>query len=86
MLVGWWLTFCLVIATGFRSSLISHLTVQGRSRVPESLADLVAKGGKWTWGTETWAYNGATLEYFSKHTDPIVMQIHKNMQVSCMVW
>ncbi|KAK3873975.1 hypothetical protein Pcinc_021053 [Petrolisthes cinctipes] len=80
MLVGWWLVFCLVISTGFRSSLISHLTVQGRSRAPESLGDLVEQEG-WTWGTEPWAYNGATLEYFSKHTDPIVKQIHNNMQV-----
>ncbi|KAK4326199.1 hypothetical protein Pmani_003267 [Petrolisthes manimaculis] len=80
MLVGWWLVFCLVISTGFSSSLISHLTVQGRSRAPESLGDLVEQEG-WTWGTEPWAYNGATLEYFSKHTDTIVKQIHTNMQV-----
>ncbi|KAK3868806.1 hypothetical protein Pcinc_025844 [Petrolisthes cinctipes] len=80
MLVGWWLTFCLVISTGFRSSLISHLTVQGRSRVPENLGDLVQEEG-WTWGTATWTYDGAVLEYFSKHTHHVLRKIHKNMQV-----
>lgn len=81
MLVGWWLTFCLVISTGFRSSLISHLTVQSRTRAPENFGDLVAEEG-WNWGTETWTYDGAVLEYFSKHTHPVMKQIHNNMQVS----
>lgn len=81
MLVGWWLIFCLVIATGFRSSLISHLTVQGRSKAPETLRDLVEEEGR-TWGSEKWSYNGAIYEYFAEHTHPVMKEIHNNMQVS----
>ncbi|KAK4315687.1 hypothetical protein Pmani_013086 [Petrolisthes manimaculis] len=82
MLVGWWLVFCLVVSTGFRSSLISHLTVQGRSRAPESFSDLVELETQgWGWGTETWTYDGAVLEYFSKHNHPVMKTLHNNMQV-----
>ncbi|XP_071544962.1 glutamate receptor ionotropic, delta-1-like [Panulirus ornatus] len=80
LLVGWWLVFCLVITTGFRSSLIAHLTVQGRSGTLDSFQDLVDQDG-WRWATEPWLYRGAAYEYFSKHTDPVVKQIYKGMEV-----
>ncbi|XP_042233808.1 ionotropic receptor 93a-like [Homarus americanus] len=80
MLVGWWLVFCLVIATGYRSSLIAHLTVQGRSPTLDNYQDLVSQGN-WRWATEPWLYKGAAYEYFAKHTDPIVKQIFKGMEV-----
>ncbi|KAG7162414.1 Glutamate receptor ionotropic, delta-1-like 17 [Homarus americanus] len=80
MLVGWWLVFCLVIATGFRSSLIAHLTVQGKSSSLDYFEDLVSQGN-WRWATEPWLYKGAAYEYFAKHTDPVVNQIFKGMEV-----
>ncbi|KAG7162352.1 Glutamate receptor ionotropic, delta-1-like 12 [Homarus americanus] len=80
VLVGWWLVFCLIIATGFRSSLIAHLTVQGKSPTPESFQDLVDRKN-WRWATEPWLYKGAAYEYFAKHTDAVVNQIFKGMEV-----
>ncbi|KAK3861468.1 hypothetical protein Pcinc_032575 [Petrolisthes cinctipes] len=50
MLVGWWLVFCLIISTGFKSSLIAHLTVQGKTRPIETLRDLV-DGDGWRRGS-----------------------------------
>ncbi|XP_071536198.1 probable glutamate receptor [Panulirus ornatus] len=80
MLVGCWLVFCLVINTAFRSSLVAHLTVQGKSRSPESFRDLVERDD-WMWGSEGWFLTGVPLEYFSKHTDPVVQHIYEEMEV-----
>ena len=80
MLVGLWLVSCFVISTGFRSSLIAHLTVQGKSEPIKTLEDLVNLPN-WQWGTEAWLLKGIPLEYFSRHTDPIVKEIYKNTDV-----
>ena len=81
MLVGWWLVFCMVISTGFRSALIAHLTVQSTTTPIDTLEDLV-KLDSWKWGTEEKLYKGAVIEYFSKNTDPVVKNIHGNLEVS----
>ncbi|XP_063885541.1 glutamate receptor ionotropic, delta-2-like [Scylla paramamosain] len=80
MMIGVWLVFCLIIGSAFRSSLIAHLTIKGMSKTFETLRDLVEER-KWNWGTEPWLYNGAALEYFSKHPDPVVKKIHSEMKV-----
>ncbi|KAG7162434.1 Glutamate receptor ionotropic, kainate 1-like 2 [Homarus americanus] len=79
VLVGWWLVFCLIITTGYRSSLIAHLTVQGKSATLEGFMDLVQRDN-WKWGSEAWFMTGVPLEYFSKHTDPVVQKIYKEME------
>ncbi|XP_071524221.1 glutamate receptor ionotropic, delta-1-like [Panulirus ornatus] len=79
VLVGWWLVFCLVICTGYRSSLISHLTVKGKSRTLETFQDLLDQKN-WKWGTERWVLSGNPLEYFSKNTDPVVKQIYNEIE------
>ncbi|XP_042233432.1 probable glutamate receptor isoform X2 [Homarus americanus] len=80
LLVGWWLVFCLIIDTGFRSSLVSHLTVQGTTKPLDGFEDILERNS-WKWAIEPWLYKGATLEYFSKHTSPIVKQIYSGMEV-----
>ncbi|XP_069951698.1 glutamate receptor ionotropic, delta-1-like isoform X2 [Cherax quadricarinatus] len=79
MLVISWLVFCLVITTGYSSSLIAHMTIQGKTKPIETFEDL-AKLINWKWGTEPWLLKGITLEYFSKHSDPIIQHIYKNME------
>ncbi|KAK8376754.1 hypothetical protein O3P69_009995 [Scylla paramamosain] len=69
-MVGCWLLFSLIITSSFKSSLIAHLTVQGKSRPPDTLAELVNSDG-WGWAIEPWLLNGVPLEYLSKHPDPI---------------
>ncbi|KAK8385019.1 hypothetical protein O3P69_014529 [Scylla paramamosain] len=81
MLVGWWLVFCLVISTGFRSALIAHLTVQSTTKPIETLEDLV-KLDDWKWGTEEKLYKGAVIEYFTRNSDPVVKKILANLEVS----
>ncbi|KAG7162358.1 Glutamate receptor-like 29, partial [Homarus americanus] len=80
LLVGWWLVFCLVITTGFRSSLVAHMTVQGKTLPIETFEDLV-KQDNWKWGIEAWLFKGEPLDYFSKHTDPVVQKLYKHMEV-----
>ncbi|XP_069951438.1 glutamate receptor ionotropic, delta-1-like [Cherax quadricarinatus] len=80
VLLGWWLVFCLVITTGYRSSLIAHMTIQGKTKPIETFDDLT-KLTNWKWGTESWLLKGVPYEYFSKHPDPIIQHIFKNMEV-----
>nr|XP_045610238.1 probable glutamate receptor [Procambarus clarkii] len=80
MLVGWWLVFCLIVTTGFSSSLMAHLTVQGRSRPLETFEDLVTQPG-WRWGTVSWMLTEAVVDYFVKHPNPAVNQVYHKMEV-----
>ncbi|KAK4317316.1 hypothetical protein Pmani_011580 [Petrolisthes manimaculis] len=82
MLVGWWLVFCLIISTGFKSSLIAHLTVQGKTKPIETLRDLVevGGGGGWRWAMEPILLKLAPGKYFSQATDPITMEVNKRME------
>ena len=82
--MGWWLVFCLIVSTGFRSSLVAHLTVQANTHTLDSFTDLVEQAS-WRWCTEPWLYKGAAYEYFSKHNDPVVIKIYKQMEVKKMV-
>ncbi|XP_071546586.1 glutamate receptor ionotropic, delta-2-like [Panulirus ornatus] len=79
VLVGWWLVFCLVVTTAYRSSLISHLVVQGKSPVINSMEDLVARQG-WNWGTPR--MTGALLLVLSTSPYPAVQKVYKGMQAN----
>nr|XP_053641777.1 probable glutamate receptor [Cherax quadricarinatus] len=83
VLVGWWLVFCLIITTGFRSSLMAHLTVQGMSHPLDSFEDLVKLPGR-KWGTEAWELTEAVVDFFAKHPDPVVQHIYHKMEVMPM--
>ncbi|XP_069190877.1 glutamate receptor ionotropic, delta-1-like [Procambarus clarkii] len=80
LLVGWWLLFTLVVTTGYGSSLVAHLTVQGTSKPLETMEDIL-KQHNWKWGTERSLFKGAVIEYFSKHNDPVVKQIYQGAEV-----
>nr|XP_045593535.1 uncharacterized protein LOC123755099 [Procambarus clarkii] len=80
MLVGWWLVFCLVITTGYRSSLVAHMTIQGKTHPIETFVDL-AKQHNWKWGIEPWLLKGVPFDYFSKHPVPVIQHIYKNMEM-----
>lgn len=80
MLAGWWLLFCEIITTGFRSSLVSHLTVQGKTQPIDSFEDMVALDG-WRWGTEESLFKGAPVEYFTISQDPVVQKANSILEV-----
>lgn len=79
--MGWWLIFSLVVVTAFKSSLIAHLTVQGRSKPLDDFEDMATRPG-WQWGIETWMLKGVPYDYLSKHHNPVVQQVYNNMDVS----
>ncbi|XP_069188819.1 glutamate receptor-like [Procambarus clarkii] len=80
MVVGWWLVFCLIITTGFSSSLMAHLTVQGRTRPLDSYEDLVNQPA-WKWGTEKWMLSESVVDYFEKNSNPAVNKVYHKMEV-----
>lgn len=84
VLVGWWLVFSLLICTAFKSTLISHLTVQEYMKPIETMEDLVKADG-WKWSIEPWLLTGIPREYFSRHTDPVVKKVFRNMEVSYLL-
>ncbi|XP_063878093.1 uncharacterized protein LOC135110052 [Scylla paramamosain] len=80
VLVGLLLVFCLVIDTGYKSSLISHLTVKSKSNTIENFKDLLSLTN-WRWGAERWSLVGAPTRYFSQHTDFVVQRVYKKMEI-----
>lgn len=81
MVAGWWLVFCLIISTGYKSSLVAHLTVKAKSQVPEGFDDLV-EFNNWRWGTEPWVLDGEPLRYFQQNTELVVQEVYRGMEVS----
>ncbi|KAG7176420.1 Glutamate receptor-like 41, partial [Homarus americanus] len=57
VLIGWWLIFSLVISAAYKSSLIAHLSVQGRTKPLENMRQLVEEEG-WQWSIESWLLSG----------------------------
>ncbi|XP_068221268.1 glutamate receptor-like [Palaemon carinicauda] len=79
ILVVWWLIVCLLLSTGYRSSLVAHLTVQGKTSPIDDYYDLVSKE-KWQWGCDRIVLYGIAASYFKKSTTPVVKQIAKQVE------
>ncbi|XP_069169880.1 uncharacterized protein [Procambarus clarkii] len=79
VLVGTWLVFCVVMITGYSSSLMAHLTIVGKTTPPETFEDLVSRDN-WKWGIESYILNGVIVLYFTKQSDPVVKEIYRKMQ------
>ncbi|XP_069947815.1 uncharacterized protein [Cherax quadricarinatus] len=75
MLVGWWLLSCLVLGTAYRSSLIAHLSVQGKTELINSFEDIL-KRNNWSWGFKR--VQGASRQFFEQNTDPVYLKIFKD--------
>lgn len=81
MMVAWWLVLCVVVTSAFRSSLVAHLTVQGREEPLDTLEDMVVRPG-WRWGMEAWTLTGVILELIQGSRDPVFKQAFGEMEVS----
>lgn len=75
------MVFCFIVSTGFKSSLIAHLTVKGKTQPVDTLRDLVEADG-WRWAMEPLLLKLAPGKFFSQATDPIAMEINSRMEVS----
>ncbi|XP_068244984.1 glutamate receptor ionotropic, kainate 1-like [Palaemon carinicauda] len=73
-----WLVACLVIATGYRSSLVAFLGVQSKERPIDSFQDLAAQKG-FGWGIEYHYLTGIALIFFQSSPDPNVQKIYRKM-------
>ncbi|XP_066952322.1 uncharacterized protein [Macrobrachium rosenbergii] len=76
MLVAWWLIAGLLISTGFKSSLVAHLTVEGKTPPIDTLGDLVNLDG-WKWGFDDRLLTGLVLIYLRDSTDKDIQEIYK---------
>lgn len=85
MMVGCWLAVSLMIASGFRSSLIAHLTVQTTTEPIETLTDLINQK-KWEWSLEPKFFKGAVYNYFTKHTHPVVQEFISKVEVCLFIF
>ncbi|XP_042871989.1 ionotropic receptor 21a-like [Penaeus japonicus] len=81
MLIGWWWVYCMLITITYRSSLVAHLTVPGKSPTLDSLEDLLAAHRKtsWTWGFEP-TY-GSGWEWLKSNENPTVKEIFNSIMV-----
>ncbi|XP_063605587.1 glutamate receptor ionotropic, delta-2-like [Penaeus indicus] len=79
MLIGWWWVYCMLITITYRSSLVAHLTVPGKSPTLDSLEDLLAAHRKasWTWGFEP-TY-GSGWEWLKSNQNPTVKEIFNSI-------
>lgn len=81
ILVGWSLTSCLIISMSYKSALIAHLTVQGKTRPVETFNELVQQPG-WGWAMDPWMLTGIPYQYFSEHTYHVMKRIYSEMEAS----
>ncbi|XP_066937275.1 glutamate receptor-like [Macrobrachium rosenbergii] len=79
MLVGWWLAVCFLLSTGYRSSLVAHLTAQGKTEPIDNYNDLVAKP-QWRWGCDEVVLYGVADSYFRQSTTPVIKQVAKKVE------
>ncbi|XP_068240998.1 glutamate receptor ionotropic, delta-2-like, partial [Palaemon carinicauda] len=81
MLIGWWWLYCMLVTITYRSSLIAHLTVPGKSPELNSLEDLLIanRKQKWTWGFEP-TY-GSGWEWLKLNENPTVEEVFKDIEV-----
>lgn len=71
----------MLITITYRSSLVAHLTVPGKSPTLDSLEDLLAAHRKasWTWGFEP-TY-GSGWEWLKSNQNPTVKEIFNSIMV-----
>ncbi|KAK3865046.1 hypothetical protein Pcinc_029304 [Petrolisthes cinctipes] len=79
MMMACWLVVCLVVTSAFRSSLVAHLTVQGREAPLDTLEDLVTRPG-WGWGMESWTLTGTIKEFITNNRDPVFSYTFRKME------
>ncbi|XP_064077499.1 probable glutamate receptor isoform X1 [Macrobrachium nipponense] len=78
LFVGWWWIYCTLIVTVYKSALIAHLSVPGKSSTIDSFEQLLHMDG-WTWGFEN--PHDAAWEWFKTNENPTVKRIYEKMEI-----
>ena len=73
----------LIISTAYKSSLISHLVVQGKSSVINSMEELAERGETdgWAWGIPGFLMTSAHKTFFVTSPSPAIIKVHKDIKV-----
>ncbi|XP_068247937.1 glutamate receptor 2-like [Palaemon carinicauda] len=77
VLVGLWLIACFLISTGFKSSLVAHLTVEGKTRPIDTCTDLVRQDN-WAWGIDVKILTEIFTNFFQNSPDADIRLVYKN--------
>ncbi|XP_068216334.1 glutamate receptor ionotropic, kainate 3-like [Palaemon carinicauda] len=74
---AWWI-YCLFILSMYKSSLVAHLTVPGKSNAIDSFEELLEDGG-WTWGSGHTHTNQYDL--LKTSDNPVMKKIFEGMEI-----
>ncbi|XP_045101799.1 uncharacterized protein LOC123498599 [Portunus trituberculatus] len=83
ILVGTWLLVYLIVSTGYKGSLISHLVVESKSSVINSMEELAERGRTqgWVWGVSGVPMTGAYRPFFASSPSPAVLEVYKHIKI-----
>ncbi|XP_063870824.1 glutamate receptor-like [Scylla paramamosain] len=83
MLVGWWLLVYLILSTAYRSSLISHLVVESKSSVVNSMEELAERGVTqgWVWGVPGSPMTGVFRPFFASSSNHAILKIYELIKI-----
>ena len=73
----------LILSTAYKGSLISHLVVQGKSSVINSMEELVERGetGGWMWGVAGAPMTGVYEPFFASSPNPTILKVYEDIKV-----
>ncbi|XP_068247966.1 glutamate receptor ionotropic, delta-2-like [Palaemon carinicauda] len=77
MMLGWWLVVSFLVSSFFKSSLVAHLTVEGKTRPIDTCSDLVQLSN-WKWGIDIRVLVGLTPAFFRENVDPDVRYVYEH--------
>ncbi|XP_068251053.1 uncharacterized protein [Palaemon carinicauda] len=76
--IAWWWLYCTLITVVYKSSLVAHLSVPGKSSTIDSFEELLKQTG-WTWGFEN--THLASYSWMKYNDNPIIQQIFKKLEI-----
>ncbi|XP_068247964.1 glutamate receptor 1-like [Palaemon carinicauda] len=76
-MLGWWLVVSFLVSSFFKSSLVAHLTVEGKTRPIDTCSDLVQLSN-WKWGIDIRVLVGLTPAFFRENVDPDVRYVYEH--------
>ncbi|XP_068230605.1 probable glutamate receptor isoform X1 [Palaemon carinicauda] len=78
MILAFWWIYCLLMNVTYKSSLIAHLSVPGKSKAIDSFDEMLRDPG-WTWGyADT---HSGTYDLFRKSDNPVIHQVFEGMEI-----
>ncbi|XP_066978910.1 glutamate receptor ionotropic, kainate glr-3-like [Macrobrachium rosenbergii] len=80
ILLGWWLLSCLILTTLFRSTLVSQLSVQSKTKPIDNFEDLISLSN-YRWGIHDTLLGAQPKLYFTNEEDPVIVRVYRGSEV-----